>query len=101
MSSGVVKEKRLKGAGPLRSVFQRTFPVAVSRATIKRTLAPSPEKTSRSSTTMGDPPAPWTGANVRSRLRQSTLPFRSRQAVPRWPKWTKSLSPLTTGVGLA
>ena len=46
----------------VRSVFHFTLPFAMSSATMNCLSPPSQENTNRSSTRIGLPPAPWTGA---------------------------------------
>ena len=104
IASGVLKEN---GAFVFRfrGDFHRTSPDCASRAAMNGSLPPSQLKTSScfpgSPTSTGEPPLPWTGGYFSDVCRQSTLPERSRAAVPMWPKWTYRRSLVTTGVGLA
>src|SRR5262245_59803872 len=84
-----------------RGVCQAVSPVFASRAMTNCLSCASQLNTSRPSTRIGDPPQPCCGSAYSPVRVHSELPFRSRAAVPMWPKWTYSRSPSVVGVGLA
>ena len=102
MTSGVVNENGLAPVLFSRGVCHATLPVALSSATTACLSVPSMLKTSSGPAITGEPPLPWTGLYTSSCLAHTIEPSAAfRHAVPMCPKWTYTLSPSTTGVGLA